>query len=324
MGGMADVVQRAQEGEMMRVLHVGDAGRGAEWRAAVEAALPQVRFDCWPEVENPAEIRHVVAWTLPDEAIAALPNLEVLFSVGAGIDQLDLSRLPATLRVVRMIEPGIIDTMADFVAMAVLALHRNLPFHLAMQRAGVWEWRDVPPARERRVGVMGLGELGRAALAALAPHGFQLSGWSRSAHDIAGVRCHAGAAGLDAFLAESEILVCLLPLTDETRGVLDADLFARLPRGASLVNAARGGHLVQDDLLAALDSGQISAAFLDVCTPEPLPAGHPFWTHPAVILTPHVAGITRRDSAVKSLIANLARELAGQPLEGEVDLSRGY
>ena len=308
----------------MRLLHVGDPARGRAWQAAIEAALPAVRVDCWPEVANPAEIRHAVAWTLPDAVIAALPNLEVLFSSGAGIDQLDLGRLPPRLRVVRMIEPGIIDTMTDFVAMAVLALHRNLPFHLTNQRAAKWEWRDVPPARERRVGVMGLGELGQAALRSLGHHGFALSGWSRSPRTLPGVDCYAGADGLAPFLAWCEILVCLLPLTGETRGILNAGLFAQLPRGASLVNAARGGHLVQDDLLTALASGQLGAAFLDVCEPEPVPAWHPFYTHPAIILTPHVAGITRRDSAVQALIANLRRELAGEPLDGEVDLARGY
>jgi glyoxylate/hydroxypyruvate reductase A len=309
---------------MMRLLHIGDPERGRLWRDAVQSALPEVRFDCWPEVERPEEIRHVIAWTLPDEVLAALPNMEVLFSVGAGIDQLDLSRLPGGLRVVRMVEPGIIDTMADYVSMAVLALHRDLPFHLANQRAGKAQWRDVPPARQRRVGIMGLGELGQAALAALAAHGFQLSGWSRSPREIAGVTCHSGQAGMAAFLAESEILVCLLPLTEDTRGILNRETFARMSRGAMLVNAARGGHLVQDDLLEALAEGQISAAVLDVTSPEPLPEGHPFWTHPAVLMTPHVAGITRRDSAVQVLIDNLRRELAGEPLLGEVDLSRGY
>ena len=298
--------------------------RGVVWQGAVQAALPEVRFECWPVVEHPEEIRHVIAWTLPDEVLAALPNMEVLFSVGAGIDQLDLSRLPGGLRVVRMVEPGIIDTMADYVSMAVLALHRDLPFHLANQRAGKPQWRDVPPARQRRVGIMGLGELGQAALAALAPHGFQLSGWSRSPREIAGVTCHSGQAGMAAFLAESEILVCLLPLTEDTRGILNRETFARMSRGAMLVNAARGGHLVQDDLLEALAEGQISAAVLDVTSPEPLPEGHPFWTHPAILMTPHVAGITRRDSAVQVLIDNLRRELAGEPLLGEVDLSRGY
>ncbi|HET9628527.1 MAG TPA: glyoxylate/hydroxypyruvate reductase A [Novosphingobium sp.] len=308
----------------MRLLHIGDAERGRTWGEAIRAALPQVTFESWPEVADPAAVRHVIAWTLPDDVIAALPNLEVLFSIGAGVDQLAVDRLPPGLRVVRMIEPGITDTMADYVSMAVLALHRHLPFHLANQRAGTWAWRDVPPARQRSVGVMGLGELGQAALAALAPHGFRLSGWSRSPRDIAGVTCHSGAAGMDAFLASAEILVCLLPLTDDTRGILSRETFARMPRGACLVNAARGGHLVQDDLLAALAEGQLSAAMLDVTEPEPLPESHPFWSHPAILMTPHVAGITRRDSAVEVLIDNLRRDLAGQPLLGEVDRTRGY
>lgn len=308
----------------MRLLFIGGEERGRSWGDAMRRALPEVRFESWPDVDLPEEIRHVIAWTVPQEVLDALPNLEVLFSVGAGIDQLDLKRLPEGLRVVRMIEPGIIDTMTDYVAMAVLALHRDLPLHMTNQRAGQWVWRDVPPARQRSVGVMGLGELGQAALAALAPHGFALSGWSRSPRQIEGVACFSGEDGLEPFLARSEILVCLLPLTEDTRGILCAETFARMPRGARLVNVARGGHLVQNDLLAALDSGQLSAAMLDVTTPEPLPADHPFWSHPAIMLTPHVAGVTRNDSAIEVLIENVRREIAGEPLLGEVDLSRGY
>ena len=308
----------------MRVLHLGPKERGLKWRESVQAALPEITFELWPEVSDPQDIRHVVAWTLPDEVIATLPKLETLFSVGAGIDQLDTARLPAHLRIVRMIEPGIIDTMADYVAMAALALHRNLADHIAAQRSGRWEWRDVAPVQQCRVGMMGLGELGRAALAKLGGLGFRLSGWSRSHHAIDGVDCHAGQAGLPAFLGQCDILVCLLPLTDETRHILNRQTFAMLPRGAKLVNAARGGHLVQEDLLDALGSGQIAAAILDVTDPEPLPAGHPFYTHPAILMTPHVAGITRTDSAVLSLIANLRRLIEGQPLVGQVDRDQGY
>lgn len=308
----------------MELLYHGNPARGLAWQEAVTCALPEVRFTCWPDAVNPAEIRHIVAWTLPDEVIAALPNLEVLFSVGAGIDQLDTARLPEQLRIVRMIEPGIIGTMADYVSMATLALHRDLPFHVAEQRAGRWSWRDVAPAQQCRVGVMGLGELGRASLAKLAPLGFRLSGWSRSQYAIEDVDCFAGEAGLAPFLAGCDILVCLLPLTDETRHILNRNTFAMLPRGAKLINAARGGHLMQDDLLAALESGQLASAMLDVTDPEPLPAGHPFYTHPAILLTPHVAGITRTDSAVVSLIDNLGRLLRGEPLVGEVDRRRGY
>lgn len=308
----------------MRVLYHGNPERGRDWQKAVMHALPEVRFECWPDASNLVEIRHVVAWTLPDELIAALPNFEVLFSVGAGIDQLDIARLPPELRIVRMIEPGITDTMTDYVTMAVLALHRDLPFHIAEQRAGRWTWRDVAPANECRVGVMGLGELGRAALAKLAPQGFRLSGWSRSQHRVEGVECFAGNAGLAPFLAQCDILVCMLPLTADTRHILNRSTFAAMPRGGRLINAARGGHLVQEDLLAALDSGQIAAAMLDVTDPEPLPADHPFYSHPSIILTPHVAGITRTDSAVHSLIDNLDRALKGEPFVGEVDRNRGY
>ena len=309
---------------MMQLLHYGDEARGKAWAGTFARELPQVDFHCWPDLGEAEGIRHLVAWTLPEEVLAALPNLEVLFSVGAGVDQLAIDRLPSNLRIVRMIEPGITNTMADYASMAVLALHRDLPFFLSEQRAGRWSWRDVPPAAERSVGIMGLGELGQAALAALAPHGFRLSGWSRSPRTIPGVRCFAGADTLGAFLAQVEILVCLLPLTDDTRGILNRETFAGLPRGARLVNVARGGHLVQPDLIEALDSGQLSAAMLDVTDPEPLPPGHPFYTHPSIVLTPHVAGITRTDSAVHSLIDNVRRELAGEPLIGEINRSRGY
>jgi len=308
----------------MRVLHYGDERRGKAWAEAIASQLPEVVFRCWPDDEDLAETTHLVAWKLPDTLVTALPKLEVLFSVGAGIDQLALDRVPPGVRVIRMIEPGITETMADYISMAVFALHRDLPFHLAAQRAGEWIWRDVPPARERKVGIMGLGELGRAALVALAPHGFGLSGWSRSRHDIEGVRCFAGQGELPQFLASADIVACLLPLTDETRGILCNRTFAMMQRGASLINAGRGGHLVQDDLLDALEAGQLSAAILDVTTPEPLPEDHPFYAHPSILLTPHVAGITRTGTSVTALIENLRRELEGLPLIGEVDLKRGY
>ncbi|SFG11294.1 glyoxylate/hydroxypyruvate reductase A [Novosphingobium sp. CF614] len=309
---------------MTAILHCGDEARGALWREIFARELPEVEFRCWPDLEEAGDIRFLVAWTLTPELIASLPRLEILFSIGAGVDQLDLGIVPPHVRVVRMIEPGITTTMAQYVVMAVLALHRDLPFYLAEQRAGRWTPRDVLLCSERSVGFLGLGELARASLTALAPLGFRLLGWSRGGGEIDGVECHAGAGGLDPFLAQCDILVCLLPLTDETRGILCRDLFDRLPRGAAIVNAARGGHLVQEDLRAALDEGQLSAAFLDVADPEPLPEGHPFHSHPAIFLTPHIAGVTRRETAVHSLIANLRHVLAGRQPEGEIDRRRGY
>ncbi|MCB2046866.1 MAG: glyoxylate/hydroxypyruvate reductase A [Novosphingobium sp.] len=309
---------------MTAILHTGDPARGALWQAVFAEQMPEMDFRCWPEIGNAEEIRYLIAWTLDPELVAALDNLEVVFSIGAGVDQLDLSCLPPHVRVVRMIESGITTTMVEYVSMAALMLHRDMPFYATEQRESRWSHRDVKFCSERTVGVMGLGELGRASLARLNRLGFRTIGWSRSGGAIEGTRCYGGSGQLGDFLADCEILVCLLPLTDETRGVLSRDLFDRMPMGASLINVARGGHLVEQDLLDALDRGQLRYAMLDVADPEPLPEGHPFYSHPAIVLTPHIAGVTRKDTAVHSLIANVRRALAGEPFEGEVDRSRGY
>ncbi|NLR39755.1 glyoxylate/hydroxypyruvate reductase A [Novosphingobium sp. ERW19] len=273
---------------------------------------------------DPEAVRYIAAWNVPPEFIAQFPNLEILFSVGAGIDQLPIGALPPQVRVVRMVEQGIITGMAEYVAMACLALHRDLPFFISEQRAGRWTYRHTRLASQSRIGVMGLGELGRAALDVLGPLGFPLSGWSRTAREIAGVACFAGKDQLDAFLMQADILVCLLPLTDETRGILCRETFAKMPVGSAVINAARGGHLVADDLIEALDQGQLRAAMLDVTSPEPLPEGHAFYRHPAIFLTPHVAAETRHETAGEVLADNLQRLLAGAPLVGEVDRTRGY
>jgi glyoxylate/hydroxypyruvate reductase A len=306
------------------ILHLGDEKRGSAWREVFASELPEVDFRCTPDEGDLADVRQLVAWTIPQGMIERLPNLEVIFSIGAGVDQLDLGAVPEDVRVVRMIESGITRTMTEYVAMAVLALHRDLPLYLAQQRQGRWEPQHVLLARERSVGVMGLGELGLAALAALRPFDFRLNGWSRGVRDVPGVNCYAGREELGPFLAACDILVCMLPLTAETRGVLNRDLFRKLPRGARLVNVGRGAHLVQEDLLEALESGHLAAAVLDVTDPEPLPADHPLRGHPAVFITPHLAGVTRHETAIHPLLENVRCLAAGMALEGEIDRTRGY
>lgn len=309
----------------MTLLFHGLEQRGLVWREIVSARVPQMPFLRWGHDEvDPLTVRYIAAWNAPPEFIAQFPNLEILFSVGAGIDQLPLDALPPQVRVVRMVEQGIITGMAEYVAMACLALHRDLPFFISEQRAGRWSYRHTRLASESRIGIMGLGELGRASLEMLKPLGFPLSGWSRSPRVIEGVSCFSGEAGFDAFLAQSDILVCLLPLTDETRGILCRETFAKMPVGSAVVNAGRGGHLVADDLIAALDAGQLRAAMLDVTSPEPLPESHAFYRHPAIFLTPHVAAETRHETAGNVLADNVERLLAGEPLLGEVDRTRGY
>jgi glyoxylate/hydroxypyruvate reductase A len=214
--------------------------------------------------------------------------------------------------------------MAEYVTMAVLALHRDLFTYLDQQREHVWRARKQAVTAARRVGIMGLGQMGARALSALAPFGFELHGWSRSPREIAGVTCWHGKDGLAGFLASSDILVSLLPLTDETRGILGADLFARLPRGAAIVSAGRGAHLDPAALTAALDEGQVSRAVIDVTPIEPLPVGDPLWSHPKVIITPHAAAATDTEGSGRALIENLRRHRAGEPMIGVVSRQRGY
>jgi glyoxylate/hydroxypyruvate reductase A len=308
----------------MTVLYKANVARGAEWARFFAERAPDMPFRLWPDIGDPADVRYLVTWVPPDDIAATFPNLELVFSVGAGVDQFDITKLPPHVPLVRMMEPGITDRMVEYACMSVLALHRDLVQFIAQQRDQVWRELPATYTSERCVGVMGLGLLGQAVLERLKSFGFSLSGWNRSPREIDGVTCYAGANALPDFLGQTDILVCLLPLTSETRGILNAKLFARLPRGARLLNVGRGGHLVEPDLIAALDSGVLSAAVLDVVEPEPLPASHPFWAHPRILLTPHIASTTKPETAVDYVLDTIARHRRGEALPGRVDLMRGY
>jgi glyoxylate/hydroxypyruvate reductase len=306
------------------LVYKADAERGLEWREIFAREAPDITFRFWPDVGPADTVDYCVVWQPPPDLPRSFPNLKVLFSVAAGIDHLDLAALPKALPLVRMIEPGITRTMVDYVSFATLALHRDLLDYLGQQRDRVWREVRVHPTEERRVGVMGLGTLGSAALERLGALGFRRSGWSRTEKGIAGVDCQYGPQGLSRFLGDLDILVCLLPLTAQTRAILDAQTFALLPRGAGLVHVGRGGHLVEADLLAALDSGQISAAVVDVLEQEPAPPDHPFWAHPRILMTPHVASMTQPRTAAPLVIDNIRRFERGEPLMNIVDRARGY
>jgi glyoxylate/hydroxypyruvate reductase len=308
----------------MALLYKADPERGRQWAQWIVQKAPDIEFRLWPDIGDAAEVRYLAAWQPPADIMQSLPNLEVIFSVGAGIDQFDLSSVPPHVAVVRMIEPGIVEGMVEYVTQAVLALHRDIFDYGIAQRERVWTPLPVRAAASRRVGVLGLGMLGKAVLETLRRFGFPCAGWSRSAHEIEGVECFAGVESLDAFLARTDILVCLLPLTDATRGIIGKHVFDTLPPGASFINVGRGPHLVQQDLLDALDSGRLHAAILDITDPEPLPPTHPLWSHPRVRLTPHIASATRPETAVDVVLDNLRRHRAGERMIGEIDRSRGY
>lgn len=305
-------------------VYKADPQRGRQWAEIFGREAPEIDFRLWTEVGDGADVRFLAAWEPPADLATRFPNLQLLLSTGAGIDQFDFSVLPPDLPVVRMVEPGIVQGMVEYVTHAVLDLHRDMPAYRRAQQQRQWQVIQVRAASERRVGVLGLGSLGQAVLGRLVSFGFDCAGWSRSRHDMAGVRCHAGADELGSFLARSEILVCLLPLTDATRGFLNAALFARLPSGASLVHVGRGPQLVTHDLLQALDEGHLAEAVLDVTDPEPLPSDHALWSHPRVRITPHIASMTQPQTAARVAIDNLRRLARGEPLVGLVDRTRGY
>ncbi|MGO4852952.1 2-hydroxyacid dehydrogenase [Phaeovulum sp. W22_SRMD_FR3] len=295
------------------------------WCQMLRDLMPD--WDIYPmsKVPDPEKVTYSVVWRPTTGAMTPFKNLKAIVSLGAGIDHVLADKeLPEDVPIIRTVGTDLTQRMKEYVALHVLRHHRELPAIQANQNRQAWEQIIVPPATGRRVGVMGLGNLGAAAAELLTQIGFQVAGWSRAPKDIPGVQCYAGAEGFGAFLEGTEILVCLLPLTENTRGILNADTFNRLKRGASVINAARGPHLVDSDLIEALNSGQIGGATLDVFHVEPLPAAHPFWTHPKVTVTPHVASLIDAPTGSKIVAKNIRTFQETGSVPDLADAKRGY
>lgn len=306
------------------LVYKGPQTRGECWQETVNNALPDTKWHTWPHVPVPEQVDAIIAWTLPDNTFETYPNLKAVFSVGAGVDQLQPDRIPDTIKLIRLIDPSLTLQMQTYVLSSVMMIHRDHFLYQSQKAQRCWQQHKVALPHECTVSILGLGELGKAVASQLSSLGFRVNGWSRSAKQLDGVSTFHGPQGLSDMLASTHILVSLLPLTEETKGLINANTLAKLPKGASVINAGRGEQIVDDDLLAALDSGHIQYAILDVFKHEPLAESHPYWTHPRVHVTPHIASITRNDTAGQRLAENLLRWQEGQPMIGEVNKQRGY
>jgi glyoxylate/hydroxypyruvate reductase len=281
---------------------------------------------------DPSDIRFALAWQAPNGALKQFPNLEMIVSVGAGVDHLFRDPELPDVPIVRYIDPDLTGRMTEYVALHTLMHTRRHLEYQDQQRKATWQYLPEPAAHQVRVGIMGLGVLGASAANALKTLGYQVRGWTRTPKSLPGVECFAGLDGLVPFLADTDILVVLLPLTPDTRGVVNRKLIqglsqqGRHPRlpGPVLINAGRGGLQVEDDILAALDTGELYAASLDVFQTEPLPSSSPFWAHPRVVITPHNAAESADESIVRYFLRQIERVENGEPAENIVDRATGY
>ncbi|MDI3511258.1 MAG: glyoxylate/hydroxypyruvate reductase [Betaproteobacteria bacterium] len=306
----------------MRIAFCCTDTKAEPWLQGLGQALPGATIEVWQPGAAPAD--YAVVWAPPQQFLDEQPGLKALFNIGAGVDALLKLRLPAGAQVVRLDDAGMSVQMAEYVSHAVIRHFREFDGYEADMREGRWSFRKPRSRADFPVGVMGLGVLGARVAQALSVFEFPVHGWSRTPKVLEGVRTHHGDVGLQTFLSSCRVLVNLLPLTPDTRDILNRETLGRLLPGGYLVNVARGAHLVEEDLLALLDSGHLAGATLDVFRTEPLPPEHPFWRHPKLTLTPHTSARTLRDESIAQISGKIRALEAGQPIAGLVDRFRGY
>ena len=292
------------------------------WLAGFREALPGVDISVWEQGAPPAD--HAVVWAPPQQFLDQQPQLKAIFNIGAGVDALLKLKLPPAAKLVRIEDGGMAVQMAEFVSHAVIRHFREFDAYEKEESQARWAFRRPRERKDFPVGILGLGVLGERVAQALLHFEFPVRGWSRSPRQLAGVGCFAGAGQFDDFLRGTRFLVCLLPLTPETAGIMNREHLARLMPGGYVINVARGAHLVDDDLIALIDSGHLAGAALDVFRTEPLPPEHPFWRHPKITVTPHTSARTLRDETIAQIAGKIRAFERGEPVAGVVDVDRGY
>lgn len=295
------------------------------WLAALKAREPEVEVFVYPEVEKREKVDYALVWNYQHGVLKEFPNLKVVASMGAGVDHIMSDpELPKQALVTRVVDKQLGIDMAEFVLSLVLAHLRNLLIHKGAEPSREWKPKSYYRIADPTVGIMGMGVLGNKVSEKLKSAGFKVTGWARTQRTNRDFRIFSGQEELEPFLREVNILVCLLPLTPLTENILNKDVFSKLPKQAFLINVARGRHLVEEDLLQYLDNDHLSGAALDVFREEPLPQEHPFWSHPKVHVTPHIASVTRPSSVVAQVLENYRRLKNGEPLGNTVEVSKGY
>lgn len=295
------------------------------WVKALKAHQPDLDVEIWPRIAAPERVEIALCWNHPPGSLLAFPNLKLISSFGAGVDHLlNDPRLPADVPLVRLVDPNLQQSMSEYVLLGALDWFRRGRDYRDQQAQKNWNPLPLPHISEVGVGIMGCGKIGRFVGEVLASAGFSVSGWSRTPQQLDPLTGYSGDKELATFLSRSDILVCLLPLTLATEGLLDTRTFNLLPQGAFLINVGRGAHLVEADLLTALDRGQLSGALLDVFRQEPLPPQHPFWRHDKIRVTPHIASITNPVSASEQLLTSYSRLCRGQEPLNRVNRLLGY
>ncbi len=309
----------------MTILFYSEADSAEPWREAFARELPRIPFRVWPDSGPLASVRYALVWKPPRGFLAQFPNLKAILALGAGVDPIPTDpALPKGVPLLRLVDAGFPVQMTEYAMYAVLRFQRRMGEIEALQRQARWHQLDPFLVRDFPVGVMGLGVIGAVVAQRLAAAGYAIAGWTKSPKRLDGVEVFSGSAAFKGFLSRSRLVINALPLTPQTENILDAAAFAAMPRTGYIVNIGRGAHLVDQDLIAALDSGQLEGAMLDVFREEPLPSSHPFWHHPKIVVTPHVAAPTIASEVQAQVIENIRRLERGDPPVGMVDIARGY
>lgn len=308
----------------MSIVLVSTARAPEKWASTLKEKNKSLDIQIYPDVQRPEDIEFAISWKHPEGLYQSYPNLKVIASMGAGVNHiLKDEHLPEGVKVTRIVDDQLTKDMSHFVLLQCLAVSRNLFTHLQDQESKTWKVKSYQTPEKTSVGIMGYGVLGQAAGNVLKANGFDVKGYANSSKIVDGVKVY-GAEEQDEFLENTQVLVCLLPVTSETKGVLNLEVFKKLKPNGYLVNVARGEHVVEADLISAIDQGVIKGASLDVFQEEPLPESHPFWSHPRIQITPHVASMTDPESVANQLLENYKRMKNGDSLLNEVDVNRGY